>query len=49
MYSGIAFTSMTITDLVPGNEYHFKVEAQNAYGYSDYSDEIIILSGFTPF
>lgn len=49
LYTGIAFTSITVTDLTAGVQYKFKIEARNAYGYSDYSDEIIVLSGFTPF
>lgn len=41
--------SVTVTDLTPGNQYKFKVEARNSFGYSDYSSELIVLSGFVPF
>jgi hypothetical protein len=27
----------------------FKVEARNSFGYSAYSDELTVLSGFTPY
>lgn len=49
LYAGIEFTSWIITDLTPGTQYKFRVEARNDFGYSTYSDELIVLSGFTPF
>ena len=49
LYTGVAFTSWVITDLTAGIEYRFKVEARNSFGYSPYSNELIVLSGFTPF
>ena len=49
LYSGITYTNIVVTDLTPGMEYHFKVESRNSFGYSDYSNELIVLSGFVPF
>ena len=38
-----------MTDLTAGLTYKFKIEARNAFGFSAYSDELTVLSGFTPF
>lgn len=49
LYSGITNTNIVVTDLTPGMEYHFKVQSRNSFGFSDYSTELIVLSGFVPF
>ena len=42
--SGISVTSYTATGLTTGVIYHFKVQARNSYGFSDYSNEVSILA-----
>lgn len=42
--TGIVATSYTVTGLVTGNTYKFKLQARNEYGYSDYSDTVAILT-----
>jgi hypothetical protein len=44
----IVYTYTTALPLIEGNTYKFKVEARNAVGYSDLSDEIAILAGEIP-
>jgi len=46
--SGITTKSYTATGLSAGVTYHFKVEARNEYGYSDFSNEVSILAAQTP-
>jgi hypothetical protein len=46
--SNIVLNSYLATNLVSGTEYKFKVESRNAHGYSDYSDEILLLAAFKP-
>jgi hypothetical protein len=42
--SSITVTTYTATDLTAGTTYKFTVKARNAYGFSDSSDEILILA-----
>lgn len=42
--SGITTKSYTATGLSAGVTYHFKVEARNVYGYSEFSNEVSILA-----
>jgi hypothetical protein len=44
--SGITDTSYTATGLTAGTIYEFKIESRNSYGYSTYSDVIILLCAF---
>lgn len=46
--AGITSTSYTKTGLTAGITYKFKVEARNAYGYSDYSAAVAILAAQEP-
>ena len=41
-------TSFTSTSLSQGVPYQFKVEARNAYGYSEYSDIVTVLAADVP-
>lgn len=41
-------SSFIATDLTSGITYQFKVESRNSYGYSAFSDSIILLSAFKP-
>jgi hypothetical protein len=41
-------TSYTATGLTSGLTYRFKVEAKNAFGYSAFSDEVVILCAAVP-
>lgn len=45
---GILTTSYTATGLTYGSTYSFRVEAQNTYGYSAYSDVVAILCATSP-
>lgn len=42
--AGVTTTEWIATNLTPGSTYKFKVRARNAFGYSDYSEEIEILA-----
>lgn len=44
----IPLTSFTATGLKAGLVYKFKVQSQNDYGYSDYSNEVLILAAQKP-
>jgi hypothetical protein len=44
----ILITTYTATGLTYAQTYKFKVEAQNAYGYSAYSDVVAILCATYP-
>jgi len=46
--SGVLQTTYTATGLTYGLVYKFKVEAQNGFGYSDFSEEISILCASFP-
>jgi hypothetical protein len=36
------------TGLIPGQTYKFKVQSRNAFGFSDYSTILSVLSAFVP-
>ncbi len=42
--SGVTSSSFTITSLTQGLTYQLKVEARNAYGYSEYSNTVSVLT-----
>lgn len=44
LQSGITVTTFTATGLTAGNVYKFKIQSQNEYGFSDYSNEVVILA-----
>lgn len=46
--SNIIGSSYTATGLSTGVTYHFKVQARNSYGFSDYSNEISVLAAQMP-
>jgi hypothetical protein len=46
--AGLTTKSYVATGLTPGVTYTFKIQARNAYGYSDYSSPLVILSAFVP-
>jgi hypothetical protein len=46
--ASITETTYTAINLTPGITYKFKVQARNAYGYGDYSDEVFILAAQIP-
>jgi len=41
-------TTFTATGLTAGNTYKFKVQSENEYGFSDYSNEVVILAAQKP-
>lgn len=41
-------TTYTATSLTPGTTYKFKVQARNAFGFSDFSDPVSILAASKP-
>lgn len=45
---GITTTDYIATGLIPGVNYHFKVQARNSFGLSDYSTEKIVLTAQKP-
>lgn len=45
---GITSTQYTVTGLLAGETYQFKIESRNSYGYSIYSDTIDILCATKP-
>jgi hypothetical protein len=46
--SGVVANTYTATGLQYGQTYKFKIESQNGFGYSDYSEEISILCATHP-
>lgn len=40
--------SFVVLSLTPGTTYKFKVQARNAFGTSDYSEELSLLSAYVP-
>ena len=46
--SNLAATSYLVTGLSVGDLYKFKVEARNAFGYSEFSDVVEILAAQIP-
>jgi hypothetical protein len=46
--SGLSTLSYTASSLTAGTVYSFRVEARNAYGYSDYSAEVAVLAASRP-
>jgi hypothetical protein len=50
-YSVLAVSSVnsfTVFSLTPGTTYKFKVQARNAFGLSNYSEELSLLSAYVP-
>lgn len=41
-------TTFTATGLTAGNTYKFKVQSENEYGFSDYSNQVVILAAQKP-
>ena len=46
--TGITETSFVVTDLTPGQDYRFKVDARNAAGYGAYSNIAVISAATVP-
>jgi len=46
--SGLSTLSYTASSLTAGTVYSFRVEARNAYGYSEYSAEVAVLAASRP-
>jgi hypothetical protein len=46
--SGVTTTHYTATGLTAGKTYKFKVQAQNGFGFSEYSEEVAILCATSP-
>jgi hypothetical protein len=40
--------NFTAKGLIPGTVYKFKVQARNEFGYSEYSNEVLVLAAQTP-
>jgi hypothetical protein len=45
----LTFNEYLFSNLITGTTYAIKVEATNAYGFSDYSDTLILQVGTEPF
>lgn len=46
--SGLSTLSYTASSLTAGTIYSFRVEARNAYGFSEYSQEVSVLAASKP-
>ena len=46
--AGITSRSFTITGLLSGNTYEFKVRARNQVGYGDFSNTVSVLASQVP-
>ncbi len=45
---GLTSLSYTVTSLIQGQTYQFKVQARNVYGFSEYSNIVPILTAQVP-
>jgi hypothetical protein len=48
LVSNIVSSAYIAIDLTAGNNYQFKIESRNSYGYSAFSDSITLLCAFKP-
>lgn len=48
MSSTLTDTAFTFTNVVQGGTYQFKVEARNAYGYSEFSNTLTVSASEVP-
>jgi len=46
--SGLSATTYLVTGLSVGSAYKFKIQARNAYGYSEFSEIVTILAAQVP-